>query len=96
MVFAIALTPFHLFHHHHEPEQKCYDGNQAKCVHKEHLQNHADNCLICAAHFEKNYINDQARHWFFTVEKPALRTYAILAGTYVKLIGSSLRGPPLD
>jgi hypothetical protein len=96
MVFTIALTPFNLFHHHHEaPEQKCYADGQTKCVHKEHLQNHADNCLICAAHFEKNYTVDYAYHWFFSTERPFTRTYKLLSGSYVELIGSSLRGPPL-
>jgi len=92
MVFTVALTPFGAFHHH-ESVPEC-SGSHVKCAHKEHLKNHSENCLICAAHFEKNYTKVQFAFRFYLLNKPVLNSYSILAGNYVDLIGSSLRGPP--
>jgi hypothetical protein len=93
-VFAIALTPFSAFHDHHHAEPKCVAHEKA-CTHKVHVSNHAEECLICAAHFEKNYIATAYHFEVYLVNKPATPYYPTVSGFYTELVGLALRGPPV-
>jgi hypothetical protein len=92
-VFFIALTPWASFHHHQEVKYSC--ENETICTHKVHLSSHADQCLVCSAHFEKTYI---LTHYFFNVyENPSIyiKNQHIEPALYSELISTSLRGPPI-
>jgi hypothetical protein len=93
-VFAIALTPFSAFHNHKHEETSCA-GHQKTCNHKLHVSNHSDDCLVCKAHFEKNYLKEQQYFPTYRAYTHARPYYTILSGTYVELIRRSLRGPPV-
>ncbi|RQO72410.1 hypothetical protein DBR43_14535 [Pedobacter sp. KBW06] len=92
-VFAIALTPFGALHHHDEAPQ-CLK-NEKTCTHKLHVSNHTETCLVCAAHFEKNYLHEYTHFQVFLEIRTLSKYYALVSGSYTELIGSSLRGPPV-
>lgn len=91
-VFAIALTPWNVVHHHKivpEPQK------EAHCTHLSHVQAHGVDCLICKANFTKHYTSTHNTYKvylsvkIFNPQEPVLPTF------YTKLIQTSLRGPPL-
>lgn len=94
MVFAIALTPFAVFHNHHVDEVKC-SNRQAKCHHQFHIHTQKDNCLVCAAHFEKSYTRTEAQYNLYRFCKQILNPYTAISGSYAELISQALRGPPV-
>ena len=89
-VFSLAITPWSIFHHHHEVKVVV----EKNCTHHFHIKTSAETCLICKAHFEKDY----------TVASvlPTVYMQSIKLGTpvervensYTALISTSLRGPP--
>jgi len=93
MVFAIALTPFGAFHHH-EAIPGCSSSQEAKCTHKEHVRNHADTCLVCAAHFEKNFVNTRLTQTTFLQSSPFVSVQVALTVVHIEAEVSLLRGPP--
>ncbi|ACU02401.1 hypothetical protein Phep_0175 [Pedobacter heparinus DSM 2366] len=93
-VFAIALTPFSVFHNHHDDEPQCVP-HEKTCTHKIHIGSHKEECLICAAHFEKNYTTTQQYFQVYLVNKAVAQYFVTAGGFYTELIGQSLRGPPL-
>ncbi len=93
MVFAIALTPFGAFHHH-EAIPGCSSSKEAKCTHKEHVRNHADTCLVCAAHFEKNFIRARLIQAVFLQSSPFVTKQVALTAVHIEAEVPSLRGPP--
>lgn len=92
-VFAIALTPFGALHHHEE-EARC-SNNEKTCSHKLHVRSHTETCLICAAHFEKNYLSHEEHFQVYLEIKRLVKHYDTVKGSYTELIGSALRGPPV-
>lgn len=52
-VFLFAITPFSIFHQH---ENQLVQVKEDHCTHKIHVTTQKDNCLVCKAHFEKNYL----------------------------------------
>ena len=93
-VFAIALTPFSAFHNHNHEEPRC-SATEKICQHKVHISNHTDTCLVCAAHFEKNYLRTTTRFEIYQVNKPLVKFYPTVKGCYAELISLALRGPPV-
>jgi len=91
IVFAIALTPWSVLHHHEEAPILEKEKN---CHHVTHVSSHGDNCLICNASFEKNYIQTHHIYRIFLSAKLFGFTQPVLKSTYVKLLSTSLRGPP--
>ncbi len=89
-VFALAITPWSSLHHHEEQTIVV----EKHCTHHLHLKTTQETCLICKAHFEKNYI----------ILKVILVTYlegkmfhfqsSNITSSYAELISTSLRGPP--
>ena len=94
MVFAMATAPLNLLHHH-EAKTRCLKG-ELRCMHKEHLQNQSENCLICTFHFEKTFSTQEFFTPFFSGEKFPRTPFTELGCSYTDLIGSSLRGPPVS
>lgn len=93
-VFAIALTPWSSLHHHEEEQEYCVkDGKN--CMHKVHIGNETHNCLICSAHFEKDYHNSTVSYNITLESKIVLESTLSVSAAYTALISTSLRGPPL-
>ncbi|WP_069660350.1 hypothetical protein [Arcticibacter eurypsychrophilus] len=94
-VFAIALTPWSSFHHHEKEEKYCgVDGEF--CSHKVHVKNQVHSCLICSAHFIKDYCFPHELVFKVNLQCTILvRIFATSPASYTLLIGTSLRGPPL-
>lgn len=93
LVFAIALTPFGALHHHHDDAPICTKDGKI-CLHKGHVSNHEETCLICKAHFEKNYTTHQPHYQLFQDSEFTLKIYDTIKGSYAELISQALRGPP--
>ncbi|RNL49668.1 hypothetical protein [Pedobacter jejuensis] len=92
MVFAIALTPWNLLHKHQPiPVVK----QEINCKHLSHVQAHADNCLICNAGFEKNYVHTHHLYKIFLSVKLFGQADPVLKSSYTEIKRTSLRGPPL-
>lgn len=108
LVFAIALTPFGAFHHHghdhahdhdhygyHSHEQTNCSTNKKDCGHKLHIGVKTEHCLVCEAHFEKNYTTAKTHFHIYLESKPLQKFYDEVSSSYTKLISRSLRGPPV-
>ncbi|WP_139298260.1 hypothetical protein [Pedobacter hartonius] len=93
-VFAIALVPWGTLHHHAEEEPNCAKYGKI-CMHKTHIGNESHNCLICSAHFEKDYYTSSTSFHVKLTGTVFIRTYALSSASYTALRGSSLRGPPV-
>ncbi|CAM4260375.1 hypothetical protein SAMN06265348_108157 [Pedobacter westerhofensis] len=93
-VFAIALIPWSTLHHHEEEQNDCAKYGKM-CMHKTHIGNESHNCLICSAHFEKDYLT--STHSFELKSRSILliKTYVLITASYTALRGTSLRGPPI-
>ncbi|PTS92623.1 hypothetical protein DBR11_26645 [Pedobacter sp. HMWF019] len=92
MVFSIALTPWSALHHH---EEDLHLTKEKNCTHKLHLSTHSETCLICAAHFEKDFVATTSHFQVFLTLKSLLKTAPLISSSYTELIDSSLRGPPI-
>lgn len=94
-MFAIALTPFGVFHnHHHDHHQVKCSANEKNCTHKLHIGTQTEHCLLCEAHFEKAFT---AVTHHFQVSLPGrsvIKFYPLVGNSYCKLITRALRGPP--
>ncbi|MET4138802.1 hypothetical protein [Pedobacter sp. UYP1] len=93
MVFAIALTPWSSLHHHEEVPDYCAK-NGKECLHKFHVGSERHNCLICSAHFEKDYYTTAVAYQATLESKSVVKNYALISASYTALISTSLRGPP--
>jgi hypothetical protein len=93
LTFFIALTPWSALHHHEEINYSC--KNEPVCKHKLHISSHEAQCLICAAHFEKNYT--YTYHFIHISSSDAIYLYTqpVARCLYSQLIATSLRGPPV-
>lgn len=89
-VFSLAITPWGALHHH-ETEHVAVEKN---CTHKLHIKTQQDTCLICAAHFEKNYTVTNYTYATYLNGKQLIKNNAIVIGSYTELISTALRGPP--
>ncbi|WP_316798943.1 hypothetical protein [Pedobacter frigidisoli] len=91
IVFAIALTPWSVLHHHDTLPVVSIEKN---CKHISHVQAHGDTCLICNASFEKNYIQTHHIYRVFLSAKVLSKKEIVLKSTYTQLLRTCLRGPP--
>ena len=91
-VFFIALTPWASFHHHEEVAYAC--KNEPVCGHKLHISSHAEQCLVCAAHFEKNFTHTSQLTHFCLTKVVFLKSHVVTVNAYTALISTALRGPP--
>ncbi|TKC12956.1 hypothetical protein FA048_04885 [Pedobacter polaris] len=91
-VFALAITPWNAIHHHEEIEVSIVEKH---CTHKLHLKTEQETCLICKAHFEKNYTINKATFITYLNSKLMFVNEPIVTSSYAELISTSLRGPPV-
>ncbi len=92
LVFSIALTPWSSLHHHAEVD--LHPVHEEICTHKLHISSHTDSCLVCAAHFEKNYVNVTATFQVFLSVSLWIKKTSVLSNTSIALFSTHLRGPP--
>ncbi|WP_316837496.1 hypothetical protein [Pedobacter nutrimenti] len=92
MVFSIALTPWSALHDH---EDEVHLTQEKNCTHKLHISSHSETCLICAAHFEKDFVATTSHFQVFLTLKSLSKTDPLISSSYTELIDSSLRGPPV-
>lgn len=64
-------------------------------MHKVHIGTAQHNCLICSAHFTKDIITSAAQFKMSLESKAVVRNFGTVSSTYVALISTSLRGPPV-
>jgi len=93
-VFAIALIPWSNLHHHDEEQNDCAKYGKM-CMHKTHVSNESHNCLICSAHFEKDYFKSSHSFKMSSRSVVMIKTYVLITASYTALRGTSLRGPPI-
>lgn len=91
-VFAIALTPWSVLHHH---DIVLDPPKEAHCTHLAHVQAHAADCLICKANFTKHYTSTHSIYKVFLSVKIFCRAEPVFTDYYTKLIRTCLRGPPI-
>ena len=91
-VFSLAITPWSALHHHAEVADNSIEKN---CTHKVHIKTNQENCLICKAHFEKNYTVSKATFITYLNSKLMSKHISVVTSSYAELISTSLRGPPL-
>ncbi|MBY0542049.1 MAG: hypothetical protein K2P75_01495 [Sphingobacteriaceae bacterium] len=89
-VFSLAITPWSSFHHH----QNVVTTVEKNCTHKLHVKAEQDHCLICKAHFEKNYTVSVSSHTTYLTSQLLEKNSPIVTSYYSELISTSLRGPP--
>lgn len=90
-VFSLAITPWGALHHHEEVTTSVVEKN---CTHKLHLKTEKDTCLICKAHFEKNYTFSTISFVTYLTSIALINDVPVVASSYTELISTSLRGPP--
>jgi len=91
VVFAIALTPWSVLHHH---EPLPLIKNEKNCKHITHVKASAETCLICNASFEKNYVQTHNVYRVFLSAKIFNQTAPVLKSSFVQIKRCFLRGPP--
>ena len=90
-VFGIAITPWSTFHHHEPIVETPAEKN---CTHKFHVKTQQDTCLLCAAHFEKNYTAHSLSFQTYLQSEPITKIDFVVGSAFTALISTSLRGPP--
>jgi hypothetical protein len=90
-VFSLAITPWSALHHHDDEPEISVEKN---CTHKFHVKSQKETCLVCAAHFEKNYTVSGVNYILYFRSKTIETITPLLGGSFVELISTSLRGPP--
>jgi hypothetical protein len=93
IVFAFALTPWHLVHQHNKAVSTPKETN---CHHISHVEIHTENCLICAFGFEKNYIQTHQLYTVFLSAKILNRVEPVITSSFVQIKRATLRGPPIS
>lgn len=89
-IFSLAITPWSALHNHEE-HAPIYEKN---CTHTVHVKASADNCLLCKAHFEKNYTANFNSYAVLLKSGTVESTFLPISGSFREIIASCLRGPP--
>ncbi len=89
-VFSLAITPWNSLHHH----QEVTNTVEKNCTHKVHVKAEQDHCLICKAHFEKNYTLSISTQVTYLTSQLLVANKLAVTSSYSALISTSLRGPP--
>lgn len=63
-------------------------------MHKFHIGNESHNCLVCSAHFEKDYYNPAFIYHAVLQSKTVVKNFTLISASYTALISEGLRGPP--
>lgn len=96
LCFSVTVLPLDLFHDHSfETRSGCQDLVTLKrCEHKYHISQKAKTCWLCAIHYDKNFIRESEIGNASLIPAFALFYQNEVKAYFIKLIFSSLRGPP--
>lgn len=89
-IFSLAITPWGALHHH-ESETIVHEKH---CTHTVHVKTSTETCLICKAHFEKNFTADFQNYLVFLKTNPVNTVFPLVGNSFTDIIASCLRGPP--
>ena len=89
-VFSLAITPWSLFHHHETPIP-----TEKNCNHTIHVKSSVPDCLVCNAHFEKNYLDNLYNYIVHLKIELLKRIFPVFDSLFVQAVSTALRGPPL-
>jgi hypothetical protein len=89
-VFMLAITPWGALHHHEEEAPI----NEKHCTHTVHVKTSTEHCLVCKAHFEKNYTNDFDTFLIYLKTNPIKLVFKLAGKPFTSIISRCLRGPP--
>ncbi len=89
-IFSLAITPWGALHHH-ESESIVHEKN---CTHTVHVKTTTEHCLICKAHFEKNFTADFKTYLVYLKSNRVKAIYPLVGNSFTEVIASCLRGPP--
>ncbi len=91
-IFSLAITPWSALHHH-EDSVPIHEKN---CTHTVHVKTSTENCLICKAHFEKNFVSDFQNYLVYLKANLVENVFPLVGNSFTDIIASCLRGPPAD
>ena len=89
-IFCLAITPWNALHHH----DGHIDAHEKNCTHTVHVKVADDHCLICKAHFEKNYTSDFYNYIIHFKTELIKRIFPLIGSSFTEVIATCLRGPP--
>ena len=89
-VFCLAITPWSSLHQHANHT----DVHETNCTHTVHVKVADDHCLICKAHFEKNYTVELYNFIIHFKTELIKRVFPIIGTAFTEVIATCLRGPP--
>ncbi len=92
-VFSLAITPWSALHHHANTDEGPVEKH---CTHKLHIKASQESCLICKAHFEKNYTVSDQLTVTYLAQVLVMSVVLTPSSAYTALISTSLRGPPVS
>lgn len=94
--FSVTILPLDFFHNHKQA-QVCNEADRTgTCHHKLHLSQQTSYCWICAIHIDKTFDHSTLTFIHLHLEKPVALPVFKAESYYVKLIFTSLRGPPIQ
>lgn len=88
-IFSLAITPWSVLHHHETTLV-----HEKNCTHTVHVKTSSESCLICKAHFEKDYTSDFYTYLVHLKTEFIKRMFPFVAGSFTEIIATCLRGPP--
>lgn len=91
-IFSLAITPWGALHHH-ESETIVHEKN---CTHTVHVKTSTENCLVCKAHFEKNFVADFHNYVVYLKANIVENVFSLAGNSFTEIIASCLRGPPAN
>ncbi len=89
-VFILAITPWSALHQHERHAQVV----EKDCSHTVHVKVSEESCLICKAHFEKNFTSDFFNYIIHFKTELIKRAFPLIGNSFTELISTCLRGPP--
>mgnify|MGYP003587728219 CR=1 FL=1 len=89
-IFSLAITPWSALHHHEETTTV----HEKNCTHTVHVKTSSENCLVCKAHFEKNFVSDFHNYVVYLKANIVENVFSLVGNPFTDIIASCLRGPP--
>ena len=94
LLFAVALVPIDIYHNH-TLKSNCTENYRVdKCSHKVHFAEKSHPCWVCAVHYSKAFVKPALPEIAVPVTGSIHLVALVLAGAFVTLRSTNLRGPP--
>ena len=89
-VFILAITPWSTLHHH----ERHANVIEKDWSHTVHVKVSEDSCLICKAHFEKNFTSNFYNYIIHLKTELIKKAFPLIGISFTEIIATCLRGPP--